>query len=104
MIYQTTKGRYCTIISSVRFIYGFKEKNSFEVKGEVLDEETLHTYKKEGFDIRIINPKIKFLSTGKEAVINYKNLLPITGIKIKKIYPELLDYLAQNKIPYDVLL
>lgn len=104
-IYQTTQGRYCTIVSPPRYLYGESiDENSIEVKGEVISLKALEEKKKEGWDIKIINPKVKFLSDGKEAVLHYSSIKPVTHLKVNVVTKELLDFLSNNKIPYDAVL
>lgn len=110
-IYQTTQGRFCTIVSPPRYLYGIKEAidefqthNGFEVKGEVLSFKSLQEKEKEGWDVKIINPKVKFLSDGKEFVLDYKSIKPVTHLKVNVVTKELLDFLSNNKIPYDAVL
>lgn len=103
-IYQTSKGRYCTIVSPPRYLYGYQIEKSFEVKGEVLSLKALLESKKMGWDIKIINPKVKFFSDGKEVVLHYNSIKAVTHLKVNVVTKELLDFLSSNKIPYDAVL
>ena len=103
-IYQTTQGRFCTLISPPRFLYGYKKAEGFVIEGEVLSKKILEDYEKAGYAITIINPKVKFLSDGKEFVLDYKSIKPVTSLKINVVTKELLDFLSNNKIPYDAVL
>lgn len=110
-IYQTTKGRFCTIVSPTRYLYGKKEDeemfqvySGFEVKGEVLSFKSLEEKRNEGWDVKILNPKVKFLSDGNEAVLHYNSIRAVTHLKVNVVTKELLDFLSNNKIPYDAVL
>lgn len=103
-IYQTTQGRFCTLISPPRYLYGEEKEKSFEVKGEVLSLKELEDKRKEGWDVKILNPKVKFLSDGKEFTLDYKSIKPVTYLKVNVVTKELLDFLSNNKIPYDAVL
>ena len=103
-IYQTTQGRFCILVSPPRYLYGYKKEESFEVKGEVLSPKALEERENEGWNIKIINPKVRFLSDGKEFTLDYKNIKPVTSLKINLVTKELLDFLSNNKIPYDAVL
>ena len=104
-IYQTTQGRFCTLISPPRYLYGeIIDEKSLNVKGEVLSVKALEEKKKEGWDVKIINPKVKFLSDGKEVTLHYNSIKPVTSLKINVVTKELLDFLSNQKIPYDAVL
>lgn len=104
-IYQTTQGRFCTLISPPRYLYGeIIDEKSLNVKGEVLSPKALQEKENEGWDVKILNPKVKFLSDGKEFVLDYKSIKPVTNLKINLVTKELLDFLSNNKIPYDAVL
>lgn len=103
-IYQTTQGRYCTIVSPPRYLYGYKKEEGFVIEGEVLSEKLLGNCEKTGYAVTIINPKVKFLSDGKEAVLHFNSIKPVTHLKVNVVTKELLDFLSNNKIPYDAVL
>lgn len=103
-IYQTTKGRFCTIVSPTRYLYGNIEEEGFEVAGEMLSPKALQEKEKEGWDVKILNPKVKFLSDNKEVTLHYNSIKPVTHLKVNVVTKELLDFLSNNKIPYDAVL
>lgn len=104
-IYQTTKGRFCTIVSPTRYLYGETiDEKSIEVKGEVLSFKALEEKRKEGWDVKILKPKVKFLSDGNEVTLRYNSIKSVTHLKVNVVTKELLDFLSNNKIPYDAVL
>lgn len=97
MVYITSEGNYCEMLSSARYLYGIASEEGFHVEGETTSEEELNFYSK-NWDLKIINPKVKFINSDKIVWVNREKLFPVKSIKINNVTEELISELLSKKI------
>lgn len=99
----TINGQIAQVTSPTQILVGvLKADETFEVETQAESLEALNIYKEQGYDIKVVSPKIRFRS-GKETTVSGKTLTVINILTLKgKITKELIDFLSQNKIQFTI--